>query len=221
VNAAPLSIVPIFAAPLGIVPLSAVEPLNPAIAELLAARASNTASSDTSNPLCYRSADELLEWPDEPVQRMSTEILRGVSMVMAAVNSFTPEQLQSLTLQARAWFTIVQPDGCVPASTYPMTSWCGMYCVEAPISSAERLDSGVLRLYESRLGTSFSDATNCAMRIPFTTSHFTWRPVPGRLVVFPAYMTHEIALIRGSGRLTLVTVRVRYVAAGQKGVPRW
>ena len=121
-SAAPISIVPIFATPLGVVPLAAAEKLNPAVADLFAARAaSQPAQSAGSNPLCHRSADDLLEWPDEPVRTLGTEILRGVSMVMAAVNSFTPEQLQSLTLQARAWFTIVHPDGCVPASTHPMT----------------------------------------------------------------------------------------------------
>jgi hypothetical protein len=222
-NTGPISIVPIFATPLGVVPLGVAEKLNPAIAELFVTRASAAPSVTTagSNALCYRSGDDLLEWPDEPVRTLNTDILRGISMVMAAVNSFTQEQLQSLTLQARAWFTIVRPDGCVSAATHPMTSWCGIYCVEAPTSSGERVDSGVLRLYESRLGTTFSDATNSAMRLPYTAGHYTWRPVPGRLAVFPASMTHEIALIRGTGRLILVTVRVRYVAPGQKGVPRW
>ena len=84
-----------------------------------------------------------------------------------------------------------------------------------------RADSGVLRLYESRLGTMFADATNAAMRVPFTPGHYTWRPVPGQLAVFPAWLTHEIALLRAPGQLVLVTVRVRFVAPGQKGVMRW
>jgi hypothetical protein len=222
-SAAPISIVPIFATPFAVVPLVAAEKLNPALAVLLAARAAASVSNKAagSNPLCFRGADDLLEWPEEPVRVLGTEMLRGVSTVMAAVNTLSQEQLQSLTLQARAWFTLVHKDGCIPASSHPMTSWCGIYCVESPTPAADRQDSGVLRLYESRLGTMFSDATNSAMRVPFAAGHYTWRPVPGQLAVFPAFMTHEIALIRGTGRLMLVTVRVRYVAAGQKGVPRW
>jgi hypothetical protein len=221
-SATPLSLVPIFATPFGVMPLAGYEKLNPALADLIASRVSAASPrAPGSNPLCHRSGDDLLEWSEEPIRVLGTEMLRGVSKVMASANTFTPEQLQALTLQARAWASIVYPDGCIPAVSHPMTSWCGMYCVEAPTPSGERFDSGVLRLYEWRLGTMFSDATNSAMRVPFTPGHYTWRPVPGRLAVFPAFLTHEIALIRGTGRLILVTVRVRYIAPGQKGVPRW
>src|SRR5438270_11129363 len=30
-------------------------------------------------------------------------------------------------VQARAWFTIVRPDGCVPPTNYPNGSWLGVY----------------------------------------------------------------------------------------------
>ena len=41
---------------------------------------------------------------------------------------------------------------------------------------------------------------------------------PGQMAVFPASLTHEIALVRSPGPLVLVTVRVRFVAPGQQGV---
>jgi hypothetical protein len=41
------------------------------------------------------------------------------------------------------------------------------------------------------------------------------------MAVFPASLTHEIALLRSTGQLVLVTVRVRFVAPGQQGVARW
>jgi hypothetical protein len=59
------------------------------------------------------------------------------------------------------------------------------------------------------------------MRKPYTPGHFTWRPVPGQLAVFPASLTHEIALLRSDAPLVLVTVRVRFVAPGQQGLSRW
>jgi hypothetical protein len=218
-----LSVVPIFGTPFGVLQLPEAEQLNPVVAGLLTARAAADRGAPVlaSNPLCYRSRDDLLEWTDEPLRRVTSEALRSVWSVVTAVNDFTDAQLRSLTMQARAWFTIVYTDGCVPASSYPLTSWCAVYCVEAPGPSADRRDSGVLRLYESRLGTAFSDATNSAMRVPFTTGHYTWRPVPGQVAVFPASITHEIALIRSPGRLMLVTLRVRFVAQGQEGQSRW
>jgi hypothetical protein len=67
----------------------------------------------------------------------------------------------------------------------------------------------------------FQDATNSAMRVPYTQSHYVWRPVAGEMVIFPASVTHEIALLRAGGELTLVTARIRFTAPGQRGLGRW
>jgi hypothetical protein len=222
-SATPSAVVPIFAMPFGVVALPEAEKLNPLVAELLAARAQADGAglAQASQPLCYVSGDDLLDWGDEPVRKVSAEVLRAVRSVVAAVNDFTDLQWQSLTLQARGWFTIVRQNGCLAARNYPLTSWCAIYCVAAPQPAPERRDSGVLRLYESRLGTMFSDASNSVTRIPYTPGHYTWRPVPGQVAVFPASTTHEIALIRAAGQLLLMTLRVRFVAPGQEGLPRW
>lgn len=217
------AVVPIFATPFGVVRLPETAALNPILAQLFRARAvaDRGARPAGADAFCYRSADDLLEWADDPVRRLAEDALRGVSAVATAASGLSAEQAKSLTLQARGWYTIVQPDGHVAASAYPLTSWCGIYCVEAPEAPALRRDSGVLRLYESRLGTIFTDATLSAMRIPFTMGHYAWRPAPGTLAVFPAALTHEIALNRSAGPLILVTVRVRFLAPGQQGVSGW
>src|SRR5438045_3186028 len=126
------SVVPIFGTPLGVVQLPEASSLNPALAEVLSARAAADASASHRQLPCYRSRDDLLDWTEVPIRTVSSEMLRGVVSIVAAVNDFTDAQLQSFTMQARGWFTIVHPDGHVPASTYPLTSWCGIYCVEAP-----------------------------------------------------------------------------------------
>jgi hypothetical protein len=220
-NTTPPIVVPILATPFGVVPLPDGEALNPALAALFAARMLADGAAHLQNPLCYHSRDDLLEWPEEPVRQLTAGIFRGVYSVVNAVNDFTDAQLSSFALQARGWFTVVKPDGRVPANNYPLTAWCGIYCVAAPEPSATRSDSGVLRFYESRFGSMFADATNAAMRLPYTPGHHGWRPVPGQLAVFPASLTHEIALVRSPGQLVLVTVRVRFVAPGQQGVARW
>jgi hypothetical protein len=196
---------------------------NPLLKALFAARAASDGGegSRVASPSCYVSRDDLFQWTDEPVRRMTGEMMRGVGSVVAAVNDFSTAQLASFTAQARGWFTLVRPDGCVPATLYPLTAWVAIYCVAAPQPSPQRRDSGVLRLYESRLGTMFSDATTSVMSIPYRPGHYSWRPVPGEMAVFPASITHEIALNRAADDLVLVTLRIRFVAPGQEGVPRW
>jgi hypothetical protein len=217
-----LSVVPILATPFAVVELPAALQANQAVAQLLARyAAANPVATPASDWLCYRSRDDLLEWNDAAVRQMCGEILRGVWSTVAAVNTFTPEQLKSLSMQARGSFTIIQPNGSVPATNHSLTSWCGIYCLEAPQPSPERSDSGLLRLYESRLATMFADATNSTMRLPFTPGHYSWRAVPGQLAVFPGSLTHEIPLIRSVSPLTLITVRTRFVGPGQEGLSRW
>lgn len=216
---------PIFASPFGVVPLPEAETRNPVLCELLRARAAADprGGAPGSTPLCYLSADDLLDWARArpELSRTCSDILGGVLQVVEAVNGFTPGQLQSFIAQARGSFTIVRPNGGVPAVHHPQSAWSAVYCAAAPPPSEVRQDSGVLRLYEGRLGTMFSDATNAAMRGPFATGHCVWRPVPGSVAVFPAWLRHEIALLRAPGELILLMLRVRFVAPGQEGQANW
>jgi hypothetical protein len=219
-NAAPPLVLPLFATPLGIVTVPKAEELNPLLAELFTQRIPKDRAPH-ANTKVYRSQDDLFDWPEQSARALTTEIFRGVCAVAETLNAFAPGQLHSFNLEARGWFTIVEQNGSLPAANYPLTAWCAMYCVAAPEPSETRQDSGALRLYESRLGTMFQDATNSVMRVPFAPSHYTWRPVPGQMAIFPASLTHEIALLRSAGKLILVTARVRFVAPGQQGVGRW
>jgi Putative 2OG-Fe(II) oxygenase len=216
---------PIFATPFGAVPLPEADKCNPELSALLRERAAADPRTGApgSTPQCYLSADDWLDWSQSnpTASRVTAEMLRGVRLVMAAVNDFAPGQLESFAAQARGWFTVVRPEGHVSAANHPQSAWCAIYCVAAPPSVDERRDSGVLRLYETRLGTMFSDATNATMRGPYAAGHCTWRPIPGSVAVFPASLTHEIALLRAPGELILVTLRVRFVAPGQDGQSRW
>jgi hypothetical protein len=218
--AVPPIVLPLFATPLAIVTVPEAEALNPQLVDLLAQRTPRD-RAQRSNTMVYRSPDDLFDWPETAARSLATEIFRGVCSVVETLNAFEPGQLRTFSLEARGWFTVIEQNGSLPEASYPLTAWCAMYCVAAPEPSAIRQDSGVLRLYESRLGTMFQDATNAAMRVPFTRGHYTWRPVAGQLVVFPASLTHEIALLRSAGKLILATARVRFVAPGQQGVGRW
>jgi hypothetical protein len=69
----------------------------------------------------------------------------------------------------------------------------------------------------------FLDAANWAMREPFHYGHHLWRPVPGEMAVFPAWLPHEVALNRGDRDLLLVIARVRFANPGAEVemMPPW
>src|SRR5262252_434617 len=182
--AAATTLMPVFATPFAQVSLPVPAALNQSLATLLAARASEERRDPGArDPLCYRSREELFEWPDEPVLALRGELLAGLCTAVLATTLHTEAEFDQLGVQARAAFVIIRPDGCLPAQSLPLASWCGIYCVTAPPAPAGRTDSGVLRLYESRLGGMFADATTWRLRPPFAGGHHLWRPEPGRMAV--------------------------------------
>ncbi len=219
-NAALPTVMPILATPLGVAAIPDAEQLNPFLREVFALRAA-AQRRPAPNPLRFSSTDDLMEWPEPPVRRLLEAIAGAVRSLVSSVSEITEAQLRSCKLETRAWFTVVRTNGSISAANYPLSSWCAIYCVAAPPPVTDRPDSGVVRLYESRLGSIFQDATNSSMRIPYTQSHYAWRPVAGKLLIFPASLTHEIALLRADGELVLVTMRCRFVAPGQQGFSRW
>jgi hypothetical protein len=215
-------VVPIFATPFGLASVPGADALNPALASLLSQRATPE-GADMANHQAhtYQSRPNLFDWTEEPVSWIRAGLIDLVSGFARSINEFSDEQFAGFRVQARSWFTIVRPDGCVPSHSHANAAWCALYCVAAPQVAADRFDSGVLRLHESYRPSMFTDATNSATQLPYRPGHSTWRPVPGQLVIFPASIVHEIALLRGTGELILVTASMRFLAPGQTGIPLW
>lgn len=219
-SGASLTVMPILATPLGVATVPEAEPLNAELRALFAQRA----AADTGaarNPLCYVSRDDLMEWPDAPVGRLKQSLIGAVYSLVANISELSEAQLRALRLEGRAWFTVIRANGALPAANFPMTAWCAIYCVAAPPPPESRPDSGVVRLYESRLSTAFQDATTAALHIPFSSAHYTWRPAAGQMIIFPAALNHEVALLKSSDDLILVTARMRFIGADQQGYGRW
>jgi hypothetical protein len=217
---AAMTVMPILATPLGLATLPEAESLNEELKALFQQRAATDPAS-ARDPLRFVSRDDLLEWPDAPVRRLGQNLIGAVYSLVGNTSDLAEAQLRALKPEARAWFTVIRANGALPAANFPMTAWCAIYCVAAPAAVETRADSGVVRLYESRLSTAFQDATTAALRIPYSTSHYSWRPVAGHMVIFPGALTHEVALLKAPGELILVSARLRFVGPGQEGYARW
>jgi hypothetical protein len=220
--AAAPTLVPIFATPFAIVANAGTGELNTALRSLFSSRTTDAWRDPDlpRDPLCFRGREDLLEWQMEPVEHLKSALLGGLCAAVMKATGYSEAEFDSLGIQARARFTIVHPNGCVPASSASMASWYGLYCVAAPAAPG-RADSGALRLYAVRDGTMFIDAANWRLPGAFSRSHHHWGPVPGHMVVFPASIVHEVALNRSAEDLVLVTVRARFAHAGQTAAPPW
>jgi hypothetical protein len=220
-----MTIVPIFAIPFAAVSLDGAEDLNAALVSLFSDRATETYRDPATPPdsLCFRSREDLFEWQDEVVVQLRRQMLGGICDVVMDANLYSEAEFRGLGLQARARFTIVRPDGCIPAATAPMASWFALYCVTAPREAPSQTNSGLLRFFATRNAHMFIDAANYRLRAPFDTSHQVWRPVPGHMAVFPATTLHEVVLNRTDSNLILVGARVRFARYDETGreAPPW
>jgi hypothetical protein len=222
-NAPATALTAIFATPFAEVALPVEDAFNEALEALLAARATEERREPAArrDRLCYLSREDLFEWPDEGVATLRSELLAGLCPAILAATLYTEAQFDQVGVQARARFAIVRPDGCLPARSLALASWCAIYCVAAPPEPPGRADSGVLRLYESRLGGMLADATTWNMRPAFAGGHHLWRPKAGSMAAFPAHLAHEIALNRSDRNIVLVIARVRFANPGQQAAPPW
>lgn len=220
---APVSFQPIFATPFASFALTVPADFNSELQEMIAARVS-PAHRDPSVPfdaLSFRSREDVFEWPDPRVRAICASMLGAVATVVKGVNVYTEKEFADLRVQGRAHFAVVLPDGGLPVTEFAMCSWCAIYCVTAPQPVPDRPHSGMLRLYEPRLGNSYVDASTWRMREPYAEGHYTWLPRPGMMAVFPAYVPHEFAQVRGSGSLTLIRMRVRFATPMQEVTDAW
>ena len=222
-NAPAATLIPIFGTPFAELSLTMPGASQEALAALLTGWATedNRDPGAPRDPLSYHSRENLFDRPDELTGVLKREMLTGLCAAVRATNLGTAADFERLTVSARARFAIIRPNGCLPAATLPLASWCAIYCVAAPPAQLERPLGGVLRLYEPRLGTMFTDAANWRLRPPFSNGHHIWRPMPGRMAAFPAYLAHEIALNSGEGDLVLVIARARFANPGQEAAPPW
>ncbi|HUO96654.1 MAG TPA: hypothetical protein VMT92_10545 [Steroidobacteraceae bacterium] len=211
-------LVPIFATPFASLQLEVADGLNAELLRLLQSRATPRYQrrSAPASAFTFIGADDLFEWTDEPVQRLRAELLSAVCAVVGALNRYSESQFDALSMQARAFFSLIKPNGFIAAATHAMYSWCAVYCVAAPERVSARFDSGGLRLYELRLQTSYLDAGNWNMHAPFQHGHHIWQPRPGWLAVFPAFHPHEIAINRENELIALVTATVRFTHPAPK-----
>jgi uncharacterized protein (TIGR02466 family) len=221
-DAPQLNVMPMFAVPFATATYADAPALNAALLALIESRRAATPRS-ALQPACagaFESREDFLHWPDPPVRELKRRMLDATATLVAQLAGYGPARLAGLALQARGWFTVVEPEGMIPARAYPMSSWCAVYCVQAPEPVPERIDSGALRFHDTRTGNMYTDPGVADLRRPYGFGHFVARPVAGQVAIFPSWLLHEIAPVQGGTPLVLVTAVCRFAAApGGVGAP--
>lgn len=141
----------------------------------------------------FESRFDLHTWPDAPVQQLFGFIHTALATTVHQLSGFTPQQWQSLSFDYHSWFHVTRSGGHQGVHNHPMASWSGIFCVDPGDSPPGREDSGSVRFLDTRVGAEmYLDAGNENLRGQFRQGGYRYTHAPGRLVMFPSYVYHEV-----------------------------
>lgn len=193
-----LDIVPLFSVPFATTALPAPDALCEQLRALFLAREAegeryrNRTARDAQQGL-FESRFDLHTWPDASVQQVFGFIHTALASTLQQLSQFTPEAWRELSFDYHSWFHVTRSGGHQGVHNHPMASWSGIFCVDPGDSPSDRADSGSVRFLDTRIGAEmYLDAGNDQLRGQFRQGAHAYRHAPGRLVMFPSYVYHEV-----------------------------
>ncbi len=198
-----------FSVPFGETRLTACERLNRELEALFLARETTEYRNPTPSHIpqkeMFESRFNLFMWPESCVRELRTFMLDSVIRMVLETSTIAPEDLAPLQMHNHTWYHVTRYAGSFVAHNHPLASWSAVYCVRAGERLPDRPGSGLLRFFDTRLGADgYLDATNRSLRAPFALKPREVRLEEGELLVFPSYVSHEVAPFYG--RDTRITV---------------
>lgn len=174
--------------------------LNQELRELFLARESEgnryrkKIKTPTLQVAIFESEFDLFSWPDRCIQVLRDFCMQTLTRVVAQLNNYAQQDVASLRIYPDCWFHITRYGGYIAGHSHPMASWSGVYCVHPGEEVPDRPDSGVLRFPDARPASNmYLDPGNAHIQRPFNPGSVNYKLEAGQLVLFPSYLTHEVA----------------------------
>ncbi|MCU0813650.1 MAG: 2OG-Fe(II) oxygenase family protein [Burkholderiaceae bacterium] len=213
--------------PIGVHRFADADALNPLLVRVFGAlRATQAHARGEGTGAFFASDDDLLqrvklqEW-----QRFVRFVVDSVRDTVTRANAHAwPEAwaTRGVDLQVRLegmWFQVANGGAFHDVHTHGNASWSGVYCVQADAPEARTRHpvygaaNGVTRFYGppfSHLGGAYVDLGNAYLQPP----HVDVEPVPGQLVIFPAWLAHQALPYAGGLDRVIVSLNASVHAAG-------
>lgn len=193
-----LDIAPLFSVPFATTTLQPADALCDALRALFLAREAegerwrNRTERDAQQGV-FESRFDLHTWPDAPVQQAFGFIHAALASTVQQLSQYDPASWRELTFDYHSWFHVTRHGGHQGVHNHPMASWSGIFCVDPGDAPPERGESGAVRFLDTRVGAEmYLDAGNEQLRGQFRQGGYRYLHAPGRLVLFPSYVYHEV-----------------------------
>lgn len=207
----PVDINPMFAVPLGMAHHPQPQALNGELRDLFIRREQegtrfrNPNPSLEQQPGVFESHFELFSWPEPCVQALRQFCWTALGEMLAGANGYDAREMSAIRIYSHTWYHITRKGGFVIPHTHPMASWSGVYCVDTGGDAPGHPDSGILRFHNPHFySNTFLDAGNARLKPPYHHGFWNQRLEPGRLVLFPSWLPHDVTPFHGEG--TRITV---------------
>ena len=193
-----MKITELFATPMAEAQMPEHEPVCEALKTLFLERSASDEYRDpkrrgTQFGELFESRFDLFKWTEEPVVHLARFCHSALSSLIRKVTSYDRERLASLRFDYHAWFHVTRKGGYQTLHNHQNASWSGIFCVDPGDMVEDRPDSGLVRFHDPRFCSWFySDAGNLGLEMPWTHGGYDVTHRPGRLVLFPSFLMHEI-----------------------------
>jgi hypothetical protein len=220
-----INIFPAFSSPIVRLNLPNPEGLNQDLAALFKAREKEGERyrkkivTPTTQVNIFESEFNLFAWSDAPVVYLRAFCLDSLRKAVIELNDYSPEQTQKLPqlrMHLDSWFHITRYGGYIGNHTHPMASWSGVYCVTPGETPKDRPQSGLLRFLDVRPHAAmYMDPGNVRLKQPFAIGSMDIRLVGGQLILFPAYLAHEVLPYFGRDERITVAFNCSFIQPGE------
>lgn len=218
----PLSITSAFAVPIVEMHMPDCTAMNARLRELFVRWEHDSTRKRSSVPTgvpkvaVYESGFDLFSNPTPDVQALRQFCLNTLGYVIARLNHYSDGQMKGLRIHEHSWYHLTRHAGYTAQHNHPMASWSGVYCVDPGDSNPADVQSGMLRFMDCRGAAGmYTDPSNAQLERPFGFGTLAYRLTAGQLLLFPSYVTHEVAPYDGHRERVTVAFNAWVREAGQ------
>jgi len=153
----------------------------------------NEISRDTQHGALFESRFDLFNWKAPAVRKLAGFCHGALTTVVAELSDYSQDELSRLKFDYHAWFHVTRNGGYQGLHNHQNASWSGIYCVDPGDDVPDRPDSGAVRFHDPRANANYYlDAGNSRLKLPAHLGVYQVRHEPGKLLIFPSYVNHEI-----------------------------
>jgi uncharacterized protein (TIGR02466 family) len=141
----------------------------------------------------FESKFDLFTWKDPCVVKIARFCHGALGELIRQLSNYSSEELTKLRFDYHAWFHVTRTGGFQGLHNHQNASWSGIFCVDPGDELPDRPDSGLVRFHDPRWCSWYhSEKGNLGLNDPYRHGGFDVTHRPGRLVIFPSFLTHEI-----------------------------